>query len=114
MNFITEHQIIVFFIVLFFFKCSLIFSLILLRNYNRLKKFYKALKKEREIDIIETNKLLVEKSENDINLLFQVQTVLEEIIKMLRKSDFNEQNIIKHIAEIQLLIDFLVKKQQDK
>ena len=88
--------------------------LFLLFKNNSLKKSIKRLIKNREKDLLETNKLLIEKSDNDTSVLLQLETVLEEIIKMLRRTKINEKDIIKNLEETKALVQFLVNKEHDK
>lgn len=84
-----------FFLLLFYFL-----------RFFTLKTIYNRLKKIRENDIIETNKLLIEKSESDIQLLFQFETALHEIVKLMIKVKNNQEEYSK---EVKVLLDYIMK-----
>lgn len=74
---------------------SLLLILVLVL-FIRKKKAYTKLKDEKVNDIIETNKLLLEKSENDLSLFFEFEAAVEETIKIGRKSlSLNKEILLK-------------------
>lgn len=60
------------------------------------------LKKEREEDIIETNKLFLEKSENEIQLFFEFEAAVTYAVKLAKETLKKQNEIIK-----------LIKKEND-
>jgi hypothetical protein len=76
----------------------------------RLKKENIRLNGLRETDIEETNKLFVEKSENELKLLFQFETVYEEILKIVRKGDIQHTKIVDELGNIRLILECYLKK----
>jgi hypothetical protein len=84
--------------------------IVLFFKNNKLKKELSNIKAIRESDIIETNQLFVEKSENELKLFFQFENVLEELVKMMRKSNFNDTQIIETLNSIKLLLEYQLKK----
>jgi hypothetical protein len=85
--------------------------LILLFFKNRkLKKELANMKAIRESDMFETNQLFVEKSENELKLFFQFETALEELVKMARKSNFNNTQIMETLNHLKLLLEYQIKK----
>ena len=97
--------------LVYFIIALLIVVLVLLvfkaRNLNRQIKVFKAI---RESDILKTNELFIEKSENELKLFFQFETVLEEQLKMTRKNEKLLLDCIKALQEIRLIVDYQFKK----
>jgi hypothetical protein len=78
---------------------------------KRINKQIKVLNDVRQSDILETNKMFIEKSENELKLFFQFETVLEELLKMTRKHEKVSMDLIKSLQEIRLLMDYQFKKE---
>jgi hypothetical protein len=76
----------------------------------RLNKEIKNLQILRENDIIETNKLFIDKSENELRLFFQFETVLEELVKLMRKTDSQTTKLIDGQDDIRLILECTLKK----
>jgi len=60
----------------------ILISLLFIRKKNAYSRLYS----EKVNDIIETNRLLLEKSENELKLFFEFEAAVEETIKIGRKS----------------------------
>jgi hypothetical protein len=78
---------------------------------KKINKQIKVLNDVRQSDILETNKMFIEKSENELKLFFQFETVLEELFKMTKKHDKVSMDMIKSLQEIRLLMDYQFKKE---
>jgi hypothetical protein len=76
----------------------------------RLNKKIEILKNLRQTDISETNKLFIEKSENELRLFFQFETVLEEMVKILRKTEGQNTELVEGQKDIKLLLEITLKK----
>lgn len=70
----------------------ILISVLFIRKKNAYNKLYS----EKVNDIIETNKLLLEKSENELKLFFEFEAAVEETIKIGRKSlSLNKEILLK-------------------
>jgi len=79
---------------------------------QKINKEIKVLTCLRQSDITETNKLFINKSENELKLFFQFETILEEMIKLLRKADGQNLKIINTQDDIKLLLEITLKKDK--
>jgi hypothetical protein len=62
------------------------------------------------IIVFETNKLFIDKSENELRLFFQFETVLEELVKLMRKTDSQTTKLIDGQDDIRLILECTLKK----
>jgi hypothetical protein len=72
--------------------------------------FLLAIKAYRLNKEIETNKLFIDKSENELRLFFQFETVLEELVKLMRKTDSQTTKLIDGQDDIRLILECTLKK----
>lgn len=89
---------------------AVIVAVILFIKAYRLKMEINRLLALRHNDITETNKLFIEKSENELKLFFQFETVLEELVKLMRKADGQNTKIIEGQDDIRLILECTLKK----
>jgi hypothetical protein len=101
------HSIILSFTHLFILS---LITVILIAYIVWLKRKLKKIEKKHAIDILETNKLLIERSENDLKLLFEIEGVSEEVLKRLNKIDIILNKIDKTTSDNKLLSEYLTKK----
>jgi biopolymer transport protein ExbB/TolQ len=89
---------------------AVIIAVILYIKAYKLNQEIKRLSALRHNDITETNKLFIEKSENELKLFFQFETVLEELVKLMRKADSQHTKIIEGQEDIRLILECTLKK----
>jgi uncharacterized protein HemX len=94
-------------VVLFF--SAVAFVLLLIKAID-LRRKLNSLKQIRESDITETNNLFIEKSENELKLFFQFETVLEELVKMIRKNDTQLAKLVENQNDIKIILEYHLKK----
>lgn len=98
-------------LLIMFTLCCIAFGL-LLRKALKIRKELKSLQALRQNDIIETNRLFVEKSENELRLFFQFENVLEEIVKQIRKNDNQNTKILEGVKEIKVVLEYHLNNQK--
>lgn len=102
-KFIIIIQVAVILLLLISFIIVFYRALIVRRKVSELEKL-------RATDLAETNDLLMEKSENELNLFFQFENVLEELVKMMRKNDIQITKIIEEQHEQRIILEYNLKK----
>jgi len=84
--------------------------LVLAYLFFNVKKHFKELVKKNNTDIIATNKLLLKKSENELNLFFEFEAAVSESIRLSRKSQTVSREILEHQKEIVKILKHNSKK----
>jgi hypothetical protein len=97
-------------ILIFVLGISLCLLFLQIRRAIKIRKELKELMALRNHDLIETNKLFIEKSENELKLFFQFETVLEELVKMMKKSNADTSKMIEGHKEIKIILEYIIKK----